>query len=97
MSEQLRRQFDNLQFDNGPHSFTRVVLRTRLMSMAKTGEADVRKKAITTLKFMRERGVLLSLIGSEGETGALATKAYRDLMNPQVVANARNFAAMKEE
>jgi HEAT repeat protein len=97
VSEQLRRQFDNLQFDNGPHSFTRVVLRTRLMSMAKTGEADVRKKAITTLKFMRERGVLLSLIGSEGETGQLATKAYRDLMNPQVVANARNFAVQKEE
>jgi hypothetical protein len=97
VSEQLRRQFDNLQFDNGPHSFTRVVLRSRLMSMAKTGEGDVRKKAITTLRFMRERGVLLSLIGSEGETGQLAAKAYRDLMNPQVVANARDFSSQKEE
>ena len=67
------------------------------MSMAKSGDSEVRKKAITTLKFLRERGVLLSLIGSEGETGALATKAYRDLLNPQVVANARDFSAQKEE
>ena len=26
----LMKQFDNLAFDNGPHSFTRVVLRYRL-------------------------------------------------------------------
>ena len=30
----LMKQFDNLVFDNGPHSFTRVVLRKRLYDMA---------------------------------------------------------------
>lgn len=97
VSEQLRRQFENLQFDNGPRSFTRVVLRNRLMQMALGDDAAVRQKAIRTLKFMRERGVLLSLIGSEGETGELAAEAYHELLNPQVVANARNFAALAEE
>jgi hypothetical protein len=97
VTEQLRRQFDNLQFDNGPHSFTRVVLRCRLIDMAKASDGAVRKKAISTLKFMRERGVLLSLIGAEGDTGELAAEAYRELLNPQVVAGARNFAAAATE
>ena len=30
----LMKQFDNLDFDNGPHSFTRVVLRHRLTESA---------------------------------------------------------------
>jgi HEAT repeat protein len=97
VSEQLRRQFDNLQFDNGPHSFTRVVLRCRLVDMARGSDPAVRKKAIRTLKFMRERGVLLSMIGAEGEAGELAAEAYRELLNPQVVANARDFAAAATE
>jgi len=32
---QLMSQFENLHFDNGPHSFTRVVLRYRLNAMAR--------------------------------------------------------------
>src|SRR6185369_8870313 len=58
----LMKQFDNLAFDNGPHSFTRVVLRYRLWEMAKTDDAK-RAGAIRALKFMSEQGVLLALRG----------------------------------
>ena len=39
--ERLQAQFDNLRFDNGPHSETRVVLRWRLLNAAKTGDVVV--------------------------------------------------------
>ena len=35
----LQAQFENLDFDNGPHSMTRVVLRYRIMQDAKKGTA----------------------------------------------------------
>ncbi len=82
----LTKQFDNLLFDNGPHSFTRVVLRYRLMQMAKDGSnKDKMEGAIRTLKFMQEQGVLLALRDAEGPTGKLASEAYFELMNPKVV------------
>ena len=59
---QLEKQFENLMFDNGPHSFTRVVLRYRLMEMAKKDEKN-RAAAIRTLHFLKEKGVLQSLSG----------------------------------
>jgi hypothetical protein len=78
------KQFENLDFDNGPHSFTRVVLRHRLWQMAKTDEAK-RGGAIRTLKFMKEQGVLLALRDESGPVGELARAAYFELMNPKVV------------
>jgi HEAT repeat protein len=84
VTAQLARQFDNLLYDNGPHSFTRVVLRHRLMSMAKGDDAQKRAGAIRTLKFMNEQGVLLSLRDATGETGKLASVAYHELTNPKV-------------
>jgi hypothetical protein len=78
------RQFNNLMFDNGPHSFTRVVLRYRLMQMAKGDDAEKREGAIRTLKFMKEQGVLLALRNESGPTGELAASAYHELMNPVV-------------
>jgi HEAT repeat protein len=80
----LMRQFNNLMFDNGPHSFTRVVLRCRLMQMAKGDDAEKRAGAIRALKFMKEQGVLLALRGESGPTGELAASAYHELMNPVV-------------
>jgi hypothetical protein len=80
----LGKQFDNLIFDNGPHSFTRVVLRKRLYDMAKTGEADKKAAAIRTLLFMKEQGTLLALRDEAGDTGKLASDAYFELMNPKV-------------
>ncbi len=81
----LMKQFDNLIFDNGPHSFTRVVLRYRLWQMAKGDDAAKRSGAIRTLKFMKEQGVLLALRDEAGETGKLASAAYHDLMYPKVI------------
>lgn len=83
--QRLQMQFDNLQFDNGPHSETRVVLRNRLYTAAKTGETKVKQGAIMTLKFMKEQGVLMALRSEQGETGELAKKAFHELMNPKAV------------
>jgi hypothetical protein len=82
---QLEAQFNNLQFDNGPHSFTRVVLRNRLIDMAKGDDPEMRAGAIRTLKFMKEQGPLLALRDEEGETGKLASQAYHELMNPKIL------------
>jgi hypothetical protein len=82
---QLTRQFDNLLYDNGPHSFTRVVLRKKLIDMVKGSDATKRDGALRALKFMNEQGVLLSLRDEGGEPGRLASQAYHDLMNPKIV------------
>jgi HEAT repeat protein len=97
VAEQLRRQFKNLQFDNGPHSFTRVVLRHRLLTMALGEDAAVRTGAINTLRFMQEQGALLALRDEQGEVGKLASDAYYRLKNPTVVLGARDFKAEAEE
>jgi HEAT repeat protein len=81
----LMKQFDNLAFDNGPHSFTRVVLRYRLWQMAQGDDANKRAGAIRALKFMKEQGVLLALRDVSGPAGELARAAYFELMNPKVV------------
>ena len=81
----LMKQFDNLIFDNGPHSFTRVVLRSRLYQMAKGDDAVKRAGAIRALKFMSEQGVLLALRDERGPAGEQARAAYFELMNPKVV------------
>lgn len=80
----LMKQFDNLDFDNGPHSFTRVVLRNRLWNMAKTDESK-REAAIRTLLFMKEQGILIALRDEEGVVGKLGRDAYHTLMNPKVL------------
>jgi HEAT repeat protein len=86
----LTKQFDNLLFDNGPHSFTRVVLRVRLMQMAKDeSKKEQMEGAIRTLKFMKEQGVLLALRDEKGATGKLAADAYFELMNPKVVTDVK--------
>jgi HEAT repeat protein len=85
----LMKQFDNLAFDNGPHSFTRVVLRHRLWQMAKGDDQAKRAGAIRALKFMKEQGVLLALRDVSGPAGELARAAYFELMNPKVVLDVK--------
>src|SRR6185436_13090643 len=82
VAEQLRRQFKNLQFDNGPHSFTRLVLRNRLLKMVRGEDAAVRQGAVNTLLFMQEQGALLALRDEQGPVGPLAAEAYHRLLNP---------------
>ncbi|MDI3285019.1 HEAT repeat domain-containing protein [Polyangium sp. 15x6] len=83
--QRLQSQFDNLKFDNGPHSETRVVLRYRLWQDAKNGDAARKKGAIQTLKFMKERGVLMALRQEQGETGEMAKRAFFEIMNPKAI------------
>jgi HEAT repeat protein len=83
--QRLVAQFDNLTFDNGPHSETRVVLRYRLYTAAKSGDSATKKGAIDTLQFMKEKGVLMALRREQGETGELAKRAFHDLMNPKTI------------
>jgi hypothetical protein len=83
--QRLKAQFDNLDYDNGPHSETRVVLRHRLIEVAKTGDPAAKANAVMTLKFMKEQGVLLALKDVEGETSKLAARAYHELMNPRLI------------
>jgi hypothetical protein len=80
----LEKQLENLMFDNGPHSFTRVVLRNRLYEMAKGKDDKQLEGAIRALKFMGEQGVLLSLRDEQGRSGELAKQAYHELMNPKL-------------
>ncbi|MEY4547170.1 MAG: hypothetical protein RL685_3365 [Pseudomonadota bacterium] len=96
VAEQLRRQFKNLQFDNGPHSFTRLVLRSRLLTMARGEDAAVRQGAINVLLFMKEKGSLLSLRDEAGPVGALAAEAYHRLKNPIAVTGARDFKSEEQ-
>ena len=84
--QRLQAQFDNLRFDNGPHSETRVVLRYRLYQQAKEGDPAKIAGAIKTLQFMKEKGVLMALRQEKGATGDLAKKAFHDLMNPKLIA-----------
>ncbi len=86
----LMKQFDNLLFDNGPHSFTRVVLRYRLWKMAQDeSKPEFMAGAIRTLKFMKEQGVLLALRDGKGKSGELAKQAYFELMNPKVITGVK--------
>ena len=95
-SQRLKAQFDNLQFDNGPHSETRVVLRGRLLKAAREGDAANKKNAVETLKFMKEQGALMALKDEKGETGQLAAAAYHELMNPRL-AEEEDLSHLKDD
>jgi HEAT repeat protein len=94
--QRLQAQFDNLVFDNGPHSETRVVLRARLIRAARSGDDNQKKNAIMTLKFMKEQGSLLALRDDQGPTGEFARKAYHELMNPRLV-QAEDLSHLQEK
>jgi hypothetical protein len=83
----LGRQFDNLKFDNGPHSMTRVVLRYKLREAARSNESSTRAGALATLRFMKEQGTLMALKQEGGDVGKEASEALFLLMNPNVVVD----------
>lgn len=85
-AEKLTQQLDNLVFDNGPHSFTRVVLRNELYEMAQGDDAAKAAGAIRTLKFMKEKGTLMALREGEGEIAKLADAAVFEINNPNLTA-----------
>jgi hypothetical protein len=85
----LMRQLDNLDFDNGPHSFTRVVMRNRLNQMARGDDQTKREGAVRALKFMKEQGSLIALRDEKGPWNELAQKAYHEYLNPKAVTGVK--------
>lgn len=59
-SDALRQRYLESEYDAGPRSLTRVVLRARLYEIARGGGAD-KKRAVQALTLLRERGILLAL------------------------------------
>ena len=68
--ELLGQQLRNLEYDSGPHSLTRAVLRNRLFQLASAGDG----KAVDTLLLTAERGMLFAM---QSAPGPLAYPAYR--------------------
>ncbi len=80
----LKRAIQGIEFDNGPHSITRVQFRVRLIADAKGQDAKKREDAVAILKFMREKGVLMALRTQPPPLGELARKAFFEVMNPKL-------------
>jgi HEAT repeat protein len=83
----LARAIQGIDFDNGPHSVTRVQLRVRLMRDALGQDANKREQAIKILKFMKEKGVLMALRQEPAPLGELARQAFFEVMNPKAVSD----------
>jgi HEAT repeat protein len=83
----LSRAIQGIEFDNGPHSMTRVQFRMRLIADAKGANDQKRVAAIEILKFMKERGVLMALRNDPGPVGPLARQAFFEVMNPKLITD----------
>jgi HEAT repeat protein len=92
----LSRAIQGIEYDNGPHSITRVQFRMRLLNAAKSQDAKKREEAIEILKFMKEKGALMALRYEPGPTGELARKAFFEVMNPKL-SDERIPEAVKQE
>jgi HEAT repeat protein len=79
----LSRAIQGIDYDNGPHSVTRVQMRVRLLRDAQGADANKRQKAVQILKFMGEKGVLMALKSDPGPSQELARQAFFELMNPK--------------
>jgi HEAT repeat protein len=84
----LARAIQGIDYDNGPHSVTRVQMRIRLYRDAKGADEKKRAQAITILKFMGEKGVLMALKGESGPWQEPARQAFFELMNPKATTEA---------
>ena len=82
----LSRAIQGIEFDNGPHSLTRVQFRYRLLQDARGSNEVKRTSAIEVLKFMKEKGVLMALRNEPGPVAELARQAFFEIMNPKLSA-----------
>jgi hypothetical protein len=78
-----RNLVEGIEFDNGPHSIDRVQLRIRLLTDALGKNEKKRDDAIHVLKFIKEKGVLMSLRNEPAPLGDMARKAFFEVMNPK--------------
>lgn len=84
----LSRAIQGIDYDNGPHSVTRVQMRVRLDRDARGADDKKRANAIAMLKFMGEKGVLMSLKSDQGPWQEPARQAFFELMNPKLSTEA---------
>jgi HEAT repeat protein len=77
---------ESTEIDNGPHSMTHVQLRAKLYADAKGNSEVKRNEAISILKFIKEKGVLMALRDEVGPVGEMARKAFFEVMNPKTSA-----------
>lgn len=84
----LARNIQGIDYDNGPHSVTRVQMRVRLMRDARAADEKKRADAVMILKFMGEKGALMALKGETGPGAELAKQAFFELMNPKQTTEA---------
>jgi HEAT repeat protein len=84
----LARAIQGIDYDNGPHSVTRVQMRVRLLRDAHSADETKRTQAVQILKFMNEKGVLMALKGEEIPAKNLAKQAFFELMNPKMGTDA---------
>ncbi len=84
----LSRAIQGIDYDNGPHSVTRVQMRIRLLRDAHSADAKKRVQAIQILKFMNEKGALMALKSEAGPAQEAARQAFFELMNPKMTTDA---------
>jgi HEAT repeat protein len=84
----LARAVQGIDYDNGPHSVTRVQMRVRLLRDAHSSDEKKRAQAIQILKFMGEKGALMALKSEPGPSQEIAREAFFELMNPKMTTEA---------
>ena len=84
----LSRAVQGIDYDNGPHSITRVQMRIRLLRDARGGDEKKRNQAVAILKFMGEKGALMALKSEAGPSQEPARQAFFELMNPKATTEA---------
>ena len=84
----LARAIQGIDYDNGPHSVTRVQMRVRLLRDAHSADEKTRTQAVQMLKFMNEKGALMALKSEQGPAQELARQAFFELMNPKMSTDA---------
>lgn len=84
----LARAIQGIDYDNGPHSVTRVQMRVRLLRDARSADDKKRADAVAILKFMNEKGALMALKSEQGPAQPLAAQAFFELMNPKISTDA---------
>ncbi len=84
----LSRAVQGIDYDNGPHSVTRVQMRIRLLRDARGADEKKRRQAVMILQFMGEKGALMTLKAEAGPAQEQARQAFFDLMNPKATTEA---------
>jgi len=91
----LARALGRIDFDNGPHSVTRVQMRVRLLRDAKDADEAKRQRAIKQLAFMKEQGVLMALRAEQGPWQMAAREALFEMMNPKITVEPLSDSASR--